>query len=64
MQYKLNDSVISDIFATDLIHDLAMFPTDENDLNLTISDREEKYINELRTNKELTILNIGILSIY
>ena len=53
--YKLNDKEITKKEVDELIDDLAMFPHDADDYNIDISERKNKYSEELKKKKALII---------
>lgn len=61
--YKLNEEKITKARAEELITDLAMFPLDSADLELSSEDRVKKYTTILNDSKKLKLSDTLILSI-
>ena len=53
--YKLNDKEITKEKVDELIDDLALFPYDAEDYNLSTSERKIKYEEEFKKQKSLII---------
>ena len=60
--YALNNEKITKARAEELIHDLAMFPNNEEDLTLSIKEREQKYTNELKADGKLKLAEALLLT--
>lgn len=60
--YELNNEKITKARAEELIHDLAMFPINDEDLTLSIEEREQKYTNELKAKGELKLSDTLLLT--
>lgn len=60
--YKLNNNEISEARAIELIEDLAMFPLDHADTEISIEERKEKYFGKLTETGELKLSESLILT--
>lgn len=60
--YVLNNERITKARAEELIYDLAMFPINEEDLTLSIEEREQKYADELKANGKLKLAETLLLT--
>ena len=62
--YKLNGTEITAEYADELIRDLALYPYDKNDLELSAEERNAKYLKAIKKKREMKLSDNLVLAYF